>query len=280
MNNLLIRSLTGLILVIVVMGSIILHPITFGLIGLLIVVGIQTELNRIINSKLGSGFIPGSLIISILAFSLSFLVASGIADNSYLILLILPVLFLLVSELYSKKTEHFSRVSITVFSIIYSVLPYILMLFASFTHIGNNSILNHGFEVFNPVVAGAFFALIWINDTGAYLVGVSIGKHRLFERISPKKSWEGFFGGLLLSIIVAWFFLSQFDLFSRTDWIIIATLTSIGSTLGDLFESVLKRDSGIKDSGSVLPGHGGFLDRFDGVTIAFPLVYLYITFFG
>ena len=133
---------------------------------------------------------------------------------------------------------------------------------------------------FSPETGIAFFILIWINDSGAYLLGSSIGKHSLFERISPKKSWEGFFGGLVLTLLVAWFIGPYFSGISRVSWLIVALIVSLGSTYGDLFASVLKRNAGVKDSGKILPGHGGFLDRFDGVAIAFPLVYLYLTFFG
>ena len=106
----------------------------------------------------------------------------------------------------------------------------------------------------------ALFAFIWINDTGAYIVGCTLGRHRLFERISPKKSWEGFFGGLVFCIILA------------------ACLNYIIPGLwGDLCESLLKRTAGVKDSGRLLPGHGGILDRFDSELLASPVIFIYLT---
>jgi phosphatidate cytidylyltransferase len=100
------------------------------------------------------------------------------------------------------------------------------------------------------------------------------------ERISPRKSWEGFFGGMVISLLAAWFLSGWFGVVDRKGWLIIALIVSIAGTYGDLLESMLKRSLGVKDSGSVMPGHGGFLDRFDSVIISFPMVYLYIILFG
>ena len=118
----------------------------------------------------------------------------------------------------------------------------------------------------------AMFAFIWISDTGAYMVGCLIGKHRLFERISPKKSWEGFFGGLGLSIIIAAlaarFIPDGYVLLSGyAQWIVFAVLVTIFSTWGDLCESLIKRTVGVKDSGKLIPGHGGILDRIDSLLL-------------
>jgi phosphatidate cytidylyltransferase len=122
------------------------------------------------------------------------------------------------------------------------------------------------------------FILIWTSDTGAYLAGRSFGKTKLFERVSPKKTWEGSVGGLLLSLLVA-YVISQFDLFDTVnvlDWFIIACIIVVFGTFGDLFESLLKRNLHIKDSGNMLPGHGGVLDRFDALFISIPTVFFYL----
>jgi phosphatidate cytidylyltransferase len=122
--------------------------------------------------------------------------------------------------------------------------------------------------------------LLWTSDTGAYLAGRSFGKHKLFERISPKKTWEGSIGGFILVTIVA-YTLSHFELFDAidtVDWLIVGALIVIFGTYGDLFESLLKRNLRIKDSGTILPGHGGVLDRFDGLFLAVPAVFFYLLF--
>jgi phosphatidate cytidylyltransferase len=125
-----------------------------------------------------------------------------------------------------------------------------------------------------------FFIMLWTCDTGAYLVGRKFGKRKLFERISPKKTWEGSFGGAVLIIIVA-FVLSQFDYFDILklhEWVIVGLITLVFGTFGDLTESLLKRNIDVKDSGSLLPGHGGVMDRFDGLFLAVPAVYFYLLF--
>jgi phosphatidate cytidylyltransferase len=152
--------------------------------------------------------------------------------------------------------------------------------FAAFSRDGLESLMPHGAIIFSPGIIIGFFLLIWANDTGAYLAGVTFGKHKLFERISPAKTWEGFFGGIVLVVIVAWLLSGWLGVVGRTQWLIIAVIVSIAGTYGDLIESMLKRSMGVKDSGNIMPGHGGFLDRFDSALVSFPLVYLFIALFG
>lgn len=135
----------------------------------------------------------------------------------------------------------------------------------------------------SPMVLLAMFCFLWINDTGAFLVGSLFGRHRLFERISPKKSWEGFFGGLILNVISAMFFYLHLDRFFHLDWIGATVYTWMGfavivtlfGTWGDLIESMIKRNLHIKDSGTLIPGHGGILDRIDSMLMALPAVLIY-----
>ena len=122
----------------------------------------------------------------------------------------------------------------------------------------------------------AFFIFIWTNDVGAYCVGCTIGRHRLFERISPKKSWEGSIGGAVVTIAAAIVIWNFFPIFNMWIWIGMAITTVVFGTFGDLAESLIKRELGVKDSGKILPGHGGLLDRFDSTLLAAPMVYAYI----
>ena len=155
------------------------------------------------------------------------------------------------------------------FILLYLFLPFLCMI-----------ILSDGFHFDGLPLLLVLFISVWANDTFAYLWGISIGKRRLLEHISPKKSWEGFFGGLIITVAAAWLLSGWFGLVSSSGWIIIALIIAVAGTYGDLTESMLKRSIGVKDSGSLLPGHGGLLDRFDSTLFAFPLVYLFVTLFG
>ena len=126
----------------------------------------------------------------------------------------------------------------------------------------------------------AFFLIIWASDVGAYVVGISIGKHKMFERVSPKKTWEGFFGGMLFALTTG-FILSKTTINGNVlelwQWLVFALTVFIFGTLGDLVESLFKRSLDVKDSGSLMPGHGGLLDRFDSAIIAAPVAYIFLT---
>jgi phosphatidate cytidylyltransferase len=131
----------------------------------------------------------------------------------------------------------------------------------------------------NPFLVLGLFVVIWIYDTGAYLVGTLFGKHKLFERISPKKTWEGAIGGGLISVLISTFVLSKYlPVLSIWQWAIGAILIVVFGTFGDLSESLLKRSAGVKDSGNILPGHGGILDRFDSALSASVVFWLYLQF--
>ena len=164
----------------------------------------------------------------------------------------------LVVQLYIKQGNPLTSLSASLMGQVYVALPL--------------SILSSLYHFVGQYMVLAMFAFIWISDTGAYMVGCLIGKHRLFERISPKKSWEGFFGGLGLSIIIAalaaGFIPEDFVLLSGyAQWIVFAVLVTIFSTWGDLCESLIKRTVGVKDSGKLIPGHGGILDRIDSLLL-------------
>ena len=162
----------------------------------------------------------------------------------------------LVVQLYIKQGNPLTSLSASLMGQVYVALPL--------------SILSSLYHFVGQYMVLAMFAFIWISDTGAYMVGCLIGKHRLFERISPKKSWEGFFGGLGLSIIIAALaarFIPDGYVSGYAQWIVFAVLVTIFSTWGDLCESLIKRTVGVKDSGKLIPGHGGILDRIDSLLL-------------
>jgi len=280
LNNFFRRTLTGAWIVIFVLGGYWLHPVSFFLAGLIMLVGSQYEYYSITGNKSTSPqMIPG-IITGISGYVLATLSAAGKIPLKFLLLIIPMLTVIMIIELYRKQEKPFDSLAHTFFSFIYTVIPFSLFPFSAFNHEGIGTLLPHGELIFSPGIVVGFFLLIWANDTGAYLIGVTLGKHRLFERISPKKSWEGFIGGVILAAGVSWLLSGWLGVVSPVKWIIISLIVSITGTYGDLVESMLKRSAGIKDSGNIMPGHGGFLDRFDSAVMAFPLVFLFISFFG
>lgn len=190
------------------------------------------------------------------------------------VLLLIATLFVSIKcllLLFNSKKETFDTLSKYVYTIGYVILPFIIITKIPFS---DNS--------FRPKIIISIFILIWTNDTFAYIVGKSIGKHKLIERISPKKTVEGFIGGIVFSVI-AGILISKFYFQPKPNylytsiiiWTISAVIISIFSTLGDLIESKFKRIAGVKDSGNIMPGHGGILDRLDSIIFVAPFVYLF-----
>jgi phosphatidate cytidylyltransferase len=280
LSNFIRRTLTGVFIVIFVMGGLWLHPVSFFLTGLILVACTQYEYYLMIrNTGVKPQMVTG-IITGLTAYTVSTLIASRLLENEWFLIVIPMLSVIMVIELFRKQERPFDSLAHTFFSVLYTAVPISMFPFSAFSHTGLNSILSHEGIVFSPGIIIGFFILLWANDTGAYLVGITFGKHRLMERISPKKSWEGFFGGLIIAAIVAWLLSGWLGVVDRTGWIVISVMVSVAGTFGDLIESMLKRSLGVKDSGTVMPGHGGFLDRFDSVMISFPLVYLYISLFG
>lgn len=262
------------------MGGFWLHPVSFFLSGLVLLIGTQYEYYLIIRSSgVRPQLVPG-IITGITLYIISTLVASGAIDKRLFFVLLPMVPIIMVIELYRRQEKPFDSLAHTFFSILYSAVPFSMFPFAAFSRTGLNSILPHPGIIFSPGIIIGFFILIWANDTGAYLTGMTLGRHKLMMRISPKKTWEGFIGGILIASLVAWFISDWLSVMDKIHWIIISLIISVAGTYGDLIESMLKRSSGVKDSGTILPGHGGFLDRFDSTIISFPLVYLFISLFG
>ncbi len=183
----------------------------------------------------------------------------------------IPIFFLsFILELYRKKMNPVVNVAMTTLGFYYIALPFSLLLYFAKPDV------MHFWGM--PVILVGYFIFTWIYDTAAYLYGRQFGKHKLFERISPKKTWEGTIAGVIVTLLTAvgLFFLVR-DL-PLTDWLVLAIIVLVFGTHGDLVESLLKRSLNIKDSGTILPGHGGILDRFDTMLISAPFVFLYFFF--
>jgi phosphatidate cytidylyltransferase len=173
--------------------------------------------------------------------------------------------------LFDNKITQISSFSKYIYLLGYIILPFLLI-----------SKIPFGSDGYNPLIIIGLFILIWTNDTFAYIVGKSIGKHKLFEKISPKKTIEGFFGGLVFAIfagtLISIYLIEPKEQFSNKSiliWSIIAAIVGVIGTIGDLIESKFKRIAGVKDSGKIMPGHGGILDRLDSVIFAAPFIFLF-----
>jgi phosphatidate cytidylyltransferase len=189
-------------------------------------------------------------------------------DSHLLILLLIPITFtIFILELFRKKQNPFLNIAFTLLGIIY--IPVTMAMAALIGWCSNDG-------QFHPSNMFGYFFILWAHDIGAYFAGKWWGKHKLFERISPKKTWEGSAGGVVFSFIVAHFIAMYCPGLTRMEWFRITVIILITSTLGDLVESMFKRSISIKDSGTLLPGHGGMLDRFDGLFISVPFVYVFL----
>lgn len=216
-------------------------------------------------------------IIGLLVFTLSFFIERETLDRKYYYAIFPLIAIVYLIKLY-KKTERkpFTNIAFTFLGIFYIAMPFALLNHAVHREImvDGQTIVQYNYEI----ILGSLF-ILWASDSGAFFAGTMFGKHRLFERISPKKSWEGFWGGAILALAVTYGLSFTFQSLTLVDWLIISVIIIIGGTFGDLVESLLKRSIEIKDSGSSLPGHGGFLDRFDGLLISAPFIVAYLEIF-
>jgi len=182
------------------------------------------------------------------------------------------VLFIpVIIELFRKEEKPLINSAVTIFGLIYIAIPVSLL---TIMNESDRSTIFHHF----PAYLTSYFLITWIYDTGAYLVGKNFGKHKFFERISPKKTWEGTIGGTLVAIAasIGLYFISEGT--QLIQLLILTGLIILFGTFGDLTESLFKRSLNLKDSGTILPGHGGILDRFDTIFVSAPFVFLYFIF--
>ena len=219
------------------------------------------------------GMVPlktfGSLSGGII-FLMFFLVERGNLDDKYFFLVFPLVSGIYLIKLYKKNEEKpFSNIAITFLGILYVALPISLFNLAAYSSEG----------VYNYEIIIGIMLILWGSDTGAYFAGSRFGKRKLFKRISPKKSWEGSIGGAFLAILVAYFLSVNFFSLNPIQWYVISLIIIVSGTYGDLVESLFKRSIAIKDSGTSIPGHGGFLDRFDSLLLSMPFIIAYIKIF-
>lgn len=277
-KNFVTRTLAGAVLVAVIIGATVLSPISFGIVFMLISLLATQELMKLLIGKATYlGGVSALLFLAIFAEH-----ASMFSERMIVIVWVvygMSLLLAMTGQLWNKKSNPVEAWMHITYSQIYVALPFALVNMIAFFR-----------GQFTPVLVLSLFVFIWVNDSFAYLTGSLFGRHRLFERVSPKKSWEGFIGGNLFALGAA-YLMSVLDqplsnLLVGNDgsslelwqWLLFAQIVVVFGTFGDLVESLLKRTLGVKDSGAAIPGHGGWLDRFDSLMFAAPVVacYLYL----
>lgn len=269
MNNILLRSLSGAVFITVMIGGIILSELSAVIVlGAFMLIGLHEFYRMFSTAKVLEPNKIIGLAGGILVFSLLVLNRVELIESKFL-LLIIPIVFLtFLPELYRAKDKPLPNIALTIFGWIYVVLPFFLMLDL------------RGAEGKSWMLPVGMFLIIWSNDTFAYLSGRFFGKTKLFERISPNKTWEGTIGGILFALL-AGFLISYFsEVKDLTFWMVGAAIVAPGAIFGDLIESMLKRSLSVKDSGNIMPGHGGILDRFDAALFAAPLFFVWTVFYS
>ncbi len=277
MKNLIIRAVTGALFVIILVAGIVLHPYSLLILFTLITAMTVWEFTTIVNRHMHlhvNRFITtvaaAYLFVAVWAFNTNMMGAEVFIP--YLI----SIIYLLVAELYFDRPDNIQNWGMTFMAQLYIALPFASLNTLCF--IGTPAGVTYYYWY-----ALSLFIFLWSNDTGAYLFGSWLGKHRLFQRISPKKSWEGSIGGgitaIVASQVIAYFIPfaeTLTPLVSHLLWAGLALIVVVIGTWGDLVESLLERRLGIKDSGNTLPGHGGMLDRFDSSLLAIPAAVIYV----
>lgn len=243
-------------------------PVVFGLLALAILLAGIYEFHRIL--KL-SGSAPEPLLLyvpSVLAFISGYLITISVLPTGAAIVLFIVVFLAVLFQLFQKTDKVPEKAGIILLAFLYLPLPLLMMIMLYF----------RGFDLQDPqfYLLLSLFLITWVNDTFAYITGSIMGKHKLVERISPKKTWEGSLGGLLFSLLGAYALSVIFPAVDLHEWMIFSLIIVIFGTFGDLAESVLKRSAGLKESGNLIPGHGGILDRIDSVLIAAPAAFIYV----
>jgi phosphatidate cytidylyltransferase len=289
MKNFIVRTVTGIIFVVAVVASF-LRPDAMVLL-FSIVTGLTVwEFTGLVNQR--PDITVNRFIATVAAvyffFAMTYYCSdmyAGVAKSVVFIPYLVTIVYLFIAELYLKHEDPIQNWAYTMLSQMYIALPFSLLNVLAF------NATSQGFVAFNTLLPLSVFIFLWMNDTGAYCIGSLIGRHKLFPRISPAKSWEGSIGGAIVVLAVAYGIgwldsiqVSDLDsptvlfrgMLSIPEWLGLGLVVAIFGTWGDLVESLFKRTLGIKDSGNILPGHGGMLDRFDSALMAIPAAVIYL----
>lgn len=279
------RTITAVFFSAILLSCIVFSFITFSVLFLVVSVWGLHEFYKL-SEKLGAkpykliGYLAGLCV-----FTFSVIVNSNLAvfiSSEYMIACILVfVFFVFIIGLFDDSKTTILNITYTLTGLIYTVLPFMVLVqiacmdnSLTITYTAGNFWDN--FAPYNSHYILGIILLIWSSDVFAYLVGSLIGKNKLYERISPGKTWEGSIGATILTIGCSFIIAGVFPELATKHWIVISIIVSVFGTIGDLVESMFKRQAGVKDSGSIMPGHGGILDRFDSLLFVSPFIYTYL----
>lgn len=263
MREIMIRTFSGLLYMTILLFSIFYSEKWYILLFLIFGIICLREFLRLISFQFWYTY------LILIAFILFFSYYKLSATATYVLLLItVGTGFYLIKNLFSTRIRKLRRKHKLFFTVFYLISSFVFL----------TLLPSHG-EEFSPYTVAGLFVLIWVNDTFAFIVGKSFGRHKLFPSISPKKTIEGFFGGLVFACIASYFIHKFTHILNFNIWLSLALVMSILGTFGDLIESKLKREAGVKDSGTLMPGHGGLYDRLDSVLFASPFIYLVLILF-
>lgn len=260
------RTYSGFLFVVIIVGAIALNQYLFVTFFSIICGYTLYEFHQLTNNQTDVYVQPYvAFFLGIILFVSSFLYAAGLANYLVFFVYALSLVLLFIAELYQKHSNPIHNLAYLVFGQVFVAVPFAML---------NTILFINGYQ---PLWLLSILVIIWMYDTGAFLVGLKFGRHRLFERISPQKSWEGFWGGFIFAVGAGYVFSLFLNQINPLLWCVLAMIIAVLSALGDLLESLIKRTIQVKDSGSVLPGHGGLLDRLDSMLLVVPFVYIFLS---
>ena len=266
MKEILVRSLSGLLYVTLLIVCLYFKHL---LIALFLVFGLicMGEFMKLIQLKSKIPYLILIILYGIFGYWQTVLNTDTGLNEATQILMVLAIFveLFLIKDLFSEKTIPLFASKRFILTTFYLSSSFVFLILIANYH-----------KSYNPNILLGAFILVWVNDSFAYLVGKNFGKQKLFEKISPKKTVEGFLGGLFFSCIASYFIATFTNTLNFTSWLILSIIISVFGTLGDLIESKFKRQAKVKDSGVIMPGHGGLLDRLDSIIFAAPFIYLFL----
>jgi phosphatidate cytidylyltransferase len=272
-NKLLKRSITGVVYVVLMIGGVSFHPLIFAIVFGALLFFTQKEFYRLMKKESVSCPGSGGLILGVMLFAICFGTAYGLLPRNSFLIFVPALIFIFLFDIFKKNYSVIQDSAITLMGFIYIAVPFSLMNFIVFPGYPEK-------HLFYPRTLIGIFFITWIYDTFAFLSGSLFGKHKIHDRISPQKTWEGLITGTVFAMVMAVLNAVIFNSETISEWLIIAIFCVIAGTLGDFFESKIKREINVKDSGNILPGHGGLLDRLDSLLFIIPAIFAWLALSG